>query len=869
MTLDELNSWLLDDAIADDFQAVCKLSATAEFPQLDVSEELEKQSENIDWQRLILAAGFLARGKDRKMQDAALRIATSAVTLKPRTAFSDAAAVLLLQLGNRRAIDLAEGREKVSPDFQSRLGISSLFSTARLTIEDSILLEQPGTWIAANHFQREFWEKINATVGWLSASAPTAAGKTYIVLRWLGEQLASPKINRAVYIAPTRALVSEVEGHLREMVKSYNIENVDISSVPVMPPVDELEKRKLVFVLTQERLHLLANAADLGVDLLLVDEAHKVGDHLRGVILQEAIERTVRASPSARVVFVSPATENPAALLADAPEATATTPVDSDIPTVLQNVILTSQISGKPKQYSFSLNYDDAEHQLGTLTLAHRATGIQKRIAFIAAAIGAEGGTLVYVNGAGTAETVAQLITDHLKSTGQKAIEDQDVDDLCELSRSGVHDKYLLSEFARYGVAFHYGNMPSLLREEIERLFKSGKIQYLVCTSTLIEGVNLSCRNIVIRGPRRGRGNVMEPHDFWNLAGRAGRWGQEFQGNIICIDPKNTNAWPYGIPKRARFPIRPETDEVLDKSEQLLEFLASRKSFDPAELASRAQLEQVGAYLLAIYMREGSVSAAPWAKRFDASLIENLNSVLAGLADGIDVPSEIVDRHVGISAVSMQRLLDRFREQEEQEEKLVPLLPEDDDAWGRLIVIFQRINKHLYPAFVPEVRVRQQALVTINWWKGLSLAKIISAREKYYNDYKIQFRLRDMIRDTMELVEQIARFRGPRYLACYLDILRVHLRAVGKENLLPDDLRIDLFLEFGVSTTTLLSLMSLGVSRMSAVGLSGEMARDDMSAPECVTWVQDNADRLDMLQLPRAVVAEVKRKLLNTSASAP
>ena len=28
-------------------------------------------------------------------------------------------------------------------------------------------------------------------------------------------------------------------------------------------------------------------------------------------------------------------------------------------------------------------------------------------------------------------------------------------------------------------------------------------------------------------------GHPMEPHDFWNLAGRAGRWGDEFQGNII------------------------------------------------------------------------------------------------------------------------------------------------------------------------------------------------------------------------------------------------------------------------------------------------------------------------------------------------
>ena len=114
-----------------------------------------------------------------------------------------------------------------------------------------------------------------------------------------------------------------------------------------------------------------------------------------------------------------------------------------------------------------------------------------------------------------------------------------------------MHQDFRLAPLVERGVAFHYGNMPSLLRLEIERLFRSGKIRFLVCTSTLIEGVNLSCRTIVVRGPRKGKGHPMEPHDFWNLAGRAGRWGDEFQGNIICIDPEDTQAWPSGVPSRA------------------------------------------------------------------------------------------------------------------------------------------------------------------------------------------------------------------------------------------------------------------------------------------------------------------------------
>src|ERR1019366_7619849 len=86
--------------------------------------------------------------------------------------------------------------------------------------------------------------------------------------------------------------------------------------------------------------------------------------------------------------------------------------------------------------------------------------------------------------------------------------------------------------------------MPTLLRSEIERLFKEGTIRFLVCTSTLVEGVNLACRTIVVRGPRKGRTKPMGPHDFWNLAGRAGRWGQDFNGNIVCVDTNRLGLWP-------------------------------------------------------------------------------------------------------------------------------------------------------------------------------------------------------------------------------------------------------------------------------------------------------------------------------------
>ncbi len=51
-----------------------------------------------------------------------------------------------------------------------------------------------------------------------------------------------------------------------------------------------------------------------------------------------------------------------------------------------------------------------------------------------------------------------------------------------------MHTGYELAEAIEYGVAFHFGNLPQAIRDLIEYNFKIGNIDYLFCTSTLLEG---------------------------------------------------------------------------------------------------------------------------------------------------------------------------------------------------------------------------------------------------------------------------------------------------------------------------------------------------------------------------------------------
>lgn len=858
MSLTDLQSWLLQEGVRDELNAITRITVRNELDNL-VPDHSASSTIAIDWPRMLLAGSILARSDQRSDQEAALRIATAVISLSDSQALKDAGAVLLGKLSNFRAISLATNRNLLNDNLDERLGVALRLESQRREMDRSILIQSSGAWLQVNDFQQRFWTNAGGKC-WLSASAPTASGKTFLVLQWLIDQILANEARVAVYLAPTRALVSEIETNLKILLK--NIKVIEVSSLPLPEKYKSACSggSRLILVFTQERLHFLANVLSdvFSIDLLIVDEAHKIGDNQRGVILQDAIERATRANPNLKAVFISPATQNPEELLSDAPDGMQTVTVDSDSSTVLQNLMVATQVPRKSKLWTLTLRQEGGALPVGTLQLASTPDGLKKRLAFIAAAVGERGGTLVYANGAGEAEEVADLISQLLPKIDSNDLE---LLELAELARKGVHQEFRIAPLVVQGVAFHYGNMPSLLRLEIERLFRSGKIRFLVCTSTLIEGVNLSCRTIVVRGPRKGKGHPMEPHDFWNLAGRAGRWGDEFQGNIICIDPEDLQAWPGGVPSRARYPIKRESDAVLELGGGMANYLSERWESNFSSISDMEKFEQVGAYLLTTFMRIGSISAASFSKRHNTALIEKLDQTLAASAAKIEIDVNLAARHPGVSAIGLQRLLEAFRSYAGDIENLLLAEIASNDSYDRLITIMGRINTHLFPAFTPEGRIRLYALIVFKWLKGYSLARIISDSIKWHQEAGKSFKLPELIRSTMELVEQIARFRAPKYLSAYMDVLHLHLRETNREDLIDDGLDIGTQLEFGVSSMTLLSLMELGLSRMSAVALYERIAHNDLTKEECLKWIAERLNQFKSMDIPAIIIREIHERL--------
>lgn len=84
------------------------------------------------------------------------------------------------------------------------------------------------------------------------------------------------------------------------------------------------------------------------------------------------------------------------------------------------------------------------------------------------------------------------------------------------------------------GVVIHHGQMPGLLSRLLVEAIESRVFSLVLATSTLSEGVNLPFETILIPTLRRVQENI-SPAEFRNLAGRAGRPGSGTEGRTLLV----------------------------------------------------------------------------------------------------------------------------------------------------------------------------------------------------------------------------------------------------------------------------------------------------------------------------------------------
>ncbi len=100
-----------------------------------------------------------------------------------------------------------------------------------------------------------------------------------------------------------------------------------------------------------------------------------------------------------------------------------------------------------------------------------------------------------------------------------------------------------LVKLLRAGIAIHHSSLPRSVSQYILHLFNEGYIRFLLCTSTIIEGVNTSARNIIIYDNKIAR-KKYDYFTFNNIKGRAGRMFRHMIGKVYILNPEPQQELP-------------------------------------------------------------------------------------------------------------------------------------------------------------------------------------------------------------------------------------------------------------------------------------------------------------------------------------
>lgn len=117
----------------------------------------------------------------------------------------------------------------------------------------------------------------------------------------------------------------------------------------------------------------------------------------------------------------------------------------------------------------------------------------------------------------------------------------EDLSDLIKYYAESIHPNYALCQTLENGVCYHHGKLPAHVRRTLEKAISDKKVANIVCTTTLLQGVNLPAQNVYIRNPhlylkKHKDSAELTDYEMANLRGRAGRLLKDFVGRTFVMD---------------------------------------------------------------------------------------------------------------------------------------------------------------------------------------------------------------------------------------------------------------------------------------------------------------------------------------------
>lgn len=858
---DELSTEMANkDCFKKHFDNLFIISACKQLERIPNTRFLN--TEEPDYSYLLEVANIFAQSSNEEYHNMAQRIAQYTIEFLDNDYYKQVAYMVLELLVNKQSISLAKEKQKLPSNIYFTQPLKFTLENINREIEYSYKVTENDI-VHCNKFQKEFWDGLEESNNIISISAPTSAGKSYIVTKWLKYNLEldnDQEINVGI-IVPTRALITQFERDLKKEFDEFK-SNVNIISMP-FAQTSLCNKCKTIYVFTQERMNIfLSRNKNKLFKAVFVDEAHKVGDNERGVLLQNVVDEILRRHRNTKVVFAGPFVKNPEDVYVNAMK------IKSTLQTVDRNYFHICRRAYGPKKWKIKLENNNTLVKVAKIDLTEsigNREAAYKILAKWAYIIGHnDSGNLIYANGGAQAENIANCIYELESNTYSN---NQELEELIELCKVIVHPDFLLIKLLKKRIAFHYGSMPQIIRQKIEDLFNKKILKYVICTSTLLEGVNLSCKNIFVREPQKGRNIPMSGADLFNLLGRAGRLGKEFCGNIYYVD------WNLAPTERVEQIVERTTHKIISTNYEAI--VNSFKSDLPSTGENKDNIEATVGYIFQEYLRTKDIAQCSEIKSLcTKEQIQELNSVLAEYSNKIQIPADILENHPTTFHYSMQKLLDRFyekyNENSDEIEKIIPDLSEDK-MYDSLIPILKRMQRYFNTGLS---EVTYAALIATSWLRFKNIPYIIQRRIKYNEKHDRNESFNASVRAVFNDIDNLARYKVPKLLSCYVDVMNYFFKQIDKE--IPEEQNKDIamFLEYGINKKTQASMILLGLSRSTIFELESIkdedgnliLSNENMSEAEALQWVKDNIKMIEEGDLlPKLLIAEINDMLKSYS----
>ncbi|MDD2620567.1 MAG: DEAD/DEAH box helicase [Syntrophomonadaceae bacterium] len=391
-------------------------------------------------------------------------------------------------------------------------------------------------------------------------SMPTSAGKTLLAELAILEAYHNDPDSRIVYLAPTRALVSQVNLTLKRHLGKYLKIRIATPVFDLDPIEDEMLKENFhILITTPEKMDLLVKVdheAIRNLSLVVVDEAHNMNDKGRGATLELLLATLRRERPVTRYLLLTPFAENAMDVsywLGEEkgnPIVIDWKPNDRIVGTVKPG----KKLRNKPLRgiifetlESVHSDYPAGEPiDLGLYSIKEKDITTKEQLALRLALSwekARNGGVLLLASSRPKAEKRAQWLTFQLPERPLS----KSVDIVCRYLEAEMGQGIPLIEMLKKGVAYHHAGLSPEARYFIERLVEDREIKILCATTTLAQGVNFPLSVAIIedhfRRIRKYGGNwiveELEPWEFWNIAGRVGRTFEDSLGIVTFVNTNN------------------------------------------------------------------------------------------------------------------------------------------------------------------------------------------------------------------------------------------------------------------------------------------------------------------------------------------